>query len=64
MTKDNTDAIRTRANREIQHRKTPKTINKIRIKCTPRFKGPHIWDNASTQLIGYVSKQKYSIGNN
>lgn len=31
---------------------TPKTINKIRIKCTRVLKDLHIWDNADTQLIG------------
>lgn len=31
---------------------TPKTINKIRIKCTRVLKDLKIWDNADTQLIG------------
>ena len=30
----------------------PKTINKIRIKCTRVLKDLNAWDNAETQLIG------------
>ncbi len=43
--------------------KTPKTINKIRIKYLRVLRTLHIWDNADTQLIGR-KQTKYSIGNN